>query len=1053
MKKISTLFDALRNEKFAIAVQDEYGVKYYGYEGQGKEWAQWANSVESKSLEDSQVPSGIIQGPYKNVSDEEIKSLIVSFGYGENSDSNFVKSKSYSHSVSIKFKTNSLVPEVMDTPIGYFLTSQYASSVTYKCLSMRHFIKEGSFLHEARANNYAFNFNKSMYNAAPNSQQNKSLRQRTDLNVGRSSERRIGIKLKSFINNTSSERTNVGIVGSMETKSIENDLEIKGIGDTIGSGSRIARRAGRAATVNFDPKAWDGDGDGIVQEGTPFQRPAIPGVNDRATGGDVDVSAAMRAWIKNTPLRSTSSSPKPPSGRRMTTAPGTPPARRVMTTAPGTPPKRRAMTTAPGTPPKRTVMTNTSAPKPPAPRKPGAQPRIEKPKVSSPRPPAQSRSVSKRVGEARAQRQVEGFASRSGKSKAKIRPGKDKAQETDGAIFESLDDAQKQTVIENLKLRYQEIQDMVKENVPGESQYDESWFTTFLRKSKKKGFVRTDADGKPLSEKSRISGELFESLRLNIGDLIPEVQDEIDKITLDLKTETRPTEIKKLTNQVKALESELRFYNETLEDLQVFDAMYENDDYSLIEQLSPESRSRAFARTVGRQKIKPPTKASKEKTYDYKDPFEGQQLPKEISFKEPSSFFETTRTYSKSKRAIIGTKKSNKLEEFRKRVLENAEAAKEKRELRKARRGRAIGIGGKRTGPSRREEARRKLRRAGRKIKRKFSGAPTEADILKEINATKDANPTVFGNGRGGKPKINLESIKKLSLLRPDKSESDVEDIDLTEGHKGKNAGSLLGKMWNAQGYNGLPEQITQEDAEFLISQGWKPIKRGHGMPKPPDNNRDGAIGYIDDYINDPDRFITGENGAFYGPGEYWSRPDGGWDGYLVGGEKSDGSDNLGTLALISPEARVQTVEESRALQKEHGRAWGKVGLALTDIGGGTVGAKDMDPQDLVKELKAALAKDFTDGDPFWSSEVGEVMSQFFSFMESATPGERQQIWNAMQYLIKAAQGDSHYTSMLYGYDGVDHLGGDPIVWFNRGAFAIVDEAMTLTEIKELAKV
>ena len=1044
MKQISTLFDALRNEKFAIAVQDDYGVKYYGYEGQGKEWAQWANSVESKSLEDSQVPSGIIQGPYKNVSDEEVKSLIVSFGYGENSDSNFVKSKSYSHSVSIKFKTNSLVPEVMDTPIGHFLTSQYAPSVTYKCLSMRHFIKEGSFLHEARANNYAFNFNKSMYNAAPNSQQNKSLRQRTDLNVGRSSERRIGIKLKSFINNTSSERTNVGIVGSMETKSIDNNLEIKGIGDTIGSGSRIARRAGRAATVNFDPKAWDGDGDGIVQEGTPFQRPAIPGVNDRATGGNVDVSAAMRAWIKNTPLRSASSSPKPPSGRRMTTAPGTPPARRVMTTAPGTPPKRRAMTTAPGTPPKRTVMTNTSAPKPPAPRKPGAQPRIEKPKVSSPRPPAQSRAVSKRVSEARAQRQVEGFASRSGKSGARLKPGKDKAKETDGAIFESLDDAQKQTVIENLKLRYQEIQDDVKENVPGESQYDESWFTTFIRKSKKKGFSQKDADGNPFTEKSRISGELFESLRLNIGDLIPEVQDEIDKITLDLTTETNPKKIAELNKDLKKLESELKFYNETLQDLQVFDAMYETDDWSLIEHLSPDSRSRAFARTLGRQKIKPPSKDSKDKTYDYKDPFEGQQLPKEISFKEPSSVFEAAETYSKSKRALIGAKKSSKIEEFRKRVLENAEAAKEKRELRKARRGRALGVGAKRTGPTRREEARRKLKRAGRKIKRKFSGAPTEADILKEIKLTKEANPTVFGNGTGGKPKINKASISILSALRRNKSDATEDDIDLTEGQKGQNAGGRLGNMWNAQGYNGLPEQITQEDAEFLISQGWKPIQRGHGMPKPPNNNKAGAIGYIEDYINDPDRFITGEGGAVYGPGEYWSRNGTSWDGWLVEG--------VGTLGLISPEARVQTISESGNLAREHRKAWTKVGIALSGIGGGNISAKDMDPQDLVKELKAALAKDFTDGDPFWSSEVGEVMSQFFSFMESASPGERQQIWNAMQYLLEAADEHSHYVSMLYGYDGVDHLGSDPIVWFNRGAFAIVDKAMEISEIKELVK-
>ena len=41
MKKVSTLFDALRNEKFAIAVQDDYGVKYYGSEGQAREWSDW----------------------------------------------------------------------------------------------------------------------------------------------------------------------------------------------------------------------------------------------------------------------------------------------------------------------------------------------------------------------------------------------------------------------------------------------------------------------------------------------------------------------------------------------------------------------------------------------------------------------------------------------------------------------------------------------------------------------------------------------------------------------------------------------------------------------------------------------------------------------------------------------------------------------------------------------------------------------------------------------------------------------------------------------------
>ena len=46
--------------------------------------------------------------------------------------------------------------------------------------------------------------------------------------------------------------------------------EQKALGPTLGRGSSFDR---------FDPNAWDGDGDGLVQEGTPFERPAIPGVN------------------------------------------------------------------------------------------------------------------------------------------------------------------------------------------------------------------------------------------------------------------------------------------------------------------------------------------------------------------------------------------------------------------------------------------------------------------------------------------------------------------------------------------------------------------------------------------------------------------------------------------------------------------------------------------------------------------------------------------------------------------------------------------------------
>ncbi|MSU60665.1 MAG: hypothetical protein EXS52_01980, partial [Candidatus Staskawiczbacteria bacterium] len=739
MKKISTLFDALRNEKFAIAVQDDYGIKYYGYAGQGREWAQWANSVEVKSLEESQIPSGIIQGPYKNMLDSEIKSLIVSFGYGENSASEFIKSKSYSHSASVKIKSNSIVPAIMDTPISYFTSRQYGSSVSYKCLYMRHSIKEGSFLHEAKVNRYAFNFNKSMYNASPDSEQNKSLRQRVDLHVGRSSERRIGIKIKSYLVNYSETRNKVGVIDSLETKSIADNLEFKELGSRLGGVSRLGRRTARAAFSMFDPKAWDGDGDGIVQEGTPFERPAIPGINDRATGGRVDVAAASRAWQD---FSRAGSSPKPE-----------PPKRSTIVLDDVKPSKRRTMTTAPGTPPQRTIMA--TAPRPPVARKPEGTPRIQKQPSVSGKPVPQSRSVPKRIGEARTQRQVQSFASRSGKTISKTIPGIDKVKDTDGQIFESLDDAQKKTIIENLKLRYKEVQDNFKLGFSDENR-TAGWFETFVNKTKRKGTSQTDADNKPWNEDSRISGEAIKSLEGAVSDTLKEIDDEISDVEVKLAAEkAKPdSDIKKeksLSIKINILKRERKYWKEDLEDLFVFDAMHKSGDWSLIEHLSGDSRKAVFGKSVSTlkeiddlevklaaEKAKPDSdikkvksftekinKLKKENTigkksndhdstvrYEYLDlGADGKTVP-ENDFKAPSSFYEVFEANTDTKRAMVGKKSDSKLKAYKRRIFDNAEAARAKRAARRARTGRAFGLGEDRPGkPNARERARRAITR------------------------------------------------------------------------------------------------------------------------------------------------------------------------------------------------------------------------------------------------------------------------------------------------------------------------------------------------------
>lgn len=1003
MKQVSTLFDALRNEKFAIAVKDAYGIKYYGYDGQGKEWAAWANKVEVKSLEDSQIPSGIIQGPYKNISDNDLKSLIVAFGYGDVSASNFVKSKSYRHASSVRIKSASIVPAVMDTPINYFTGYQYSPAVSYKCLSMRHNIKEGSFLHEARANNYAFNFNKWMYNAAPETSQNKSLRQRVDQNVGRSSERRLGMKLKSAALGFDNKRKNVGASGSLETKSLSGDLEFKQIGQRIGGGTRAARRAARGMMARFDPKAWDGDGDGIVQEGTPYQRPAIPGVNDRASGGSVDTSAATRAW------QNFSVANRPGTRRRTRTSDGT-----RMQSPSGSPTRART---------------------------PGGKPRAIAQSGRSTSPvSAQSRGVSKRVTEARAQRQIQGFAARSGKSAARRRPGVDKMRETDGQLFNALDAEQKDIVTSNLRKRYQKIQDEIKGYL-GNEQGTGLWWEEFLAKGSKKIGAKTDADGKPWTKESRLSGEALRSLELAVEGAYEEIDNEIATVQTaiqkiqglgSLADESDDKKLKSLQTKLKKLEREKATLQENIQDLIVLDSMYEKDNWEMVEHLSAQSRSAGFGRTMSGAKLG-----------GMDDPFEGKDKPK-INWKEPSSFFTDYEQYREGKRAIVGKEKTGKLKKFSDRLIENAEAAKEKRQLRKQRRGRALGLDAERGETSLREKARRKFARTARKIKRKIKGGANEKTINTEIKTTKEANPTVFGNGQNGStPKINSEGITKLAALF--RGKDDPKTLELLKEQKGQNAGSDLGNTWTAQGYNALPTKISRDDAEYLAGQGWMVIQRGHGTPKPPDNNKAGEMRFIMDYLEDPDRFITGEGGAAYGPGEYWSRPGTDWDGWVP----SAG----GTLAVVSPDTRLMTITQAKELRSEHRKLWSKVNAALQEIGGGTLGAKDIDPQDLVKELKSVLGKEFADGDPMWSSEVGQVLNSLFKFMETAPPSQREDIWDAIQYMTSLGGLDEHFSAMAYGYDGVDHQGRAPVVWFNRGALAVVDDAMSVKDMREVADI
>ena len=961
MKQVSTLFDALRNERFAVAVKDDNGTRYYGVEGAGREWAQWANSVDTKSLESSQLPAGVIQGPFKNSTDIYLKSLINSLGYSDANNTNIIESRPYSYKSSYSVKNEARVPAVMDTPISHFTDSQYSSAVSYKALAVRTQIKEGSFLFEARANNYAFNFENSMYNSMPSKAEIKTLRQRIDNNLGRSTERRLGLKLKNAILQ-SGDRTNIGVIYGLETKSLGNNFEEKSIGRRIGGAARFARR-----TANFDPKAWDGDGDGLVQEGTPFQRPAIPGVNDRASRGKVNATQATEAWEKLE------------TGKRGQVA-------------------KRTILSKPSTPTRSKLPSRT-------------QTDIDK-EVSK---PGQS-GMRARVSTARTQRQVDGLASRSSatkkKSIKKAIPGRDKAGDKDGEIWDSLTDEQKDMVRKQAEQAYQDLMDEIK-------QKDSDWWQDFLQQNARlKGSRKIDSDGNEWNKDSRIAGEAFTSYQLEIEDVIDEMKIELSSIRSQISTTSDPEAKKKLENKEKRLSKEIDRAQTVIDDLLTFDQMKKIDDWSLLEHLHPESRQKIFG-----------VKVPKAQQGQYEKVFGDSKSS--IKLNEPSSIFEKDLTRPKP---LLGERTDRKLADLARRITRPNPERAERRRLRKSGKGKAVED--IESASDQASPLKRRIRRAKNQFVLNVKGKRNPEDIESKVNSSLKKNNHAFRR-EDGSIEIDDSAIDAMTIM------TDAFKVKKKRGAKGEavvtNAGarkSLVG-LWNANSFNATPVWIREDEIPEMIEQGWIPIQRGFGKDT-----------YADIWLNSPKRHVTGEGAAVVGAGEYWAYTDSsGWDGYVRG--------NNGVIGMVK---RDRIIESSRinAMRADHSTISKGVDSYITGAGSGGRWDKELSTQELVQEIEETLSKIIPADSEVWNTEWGKVYQGVFKWMKTVDPKDTEKQRKAVEVLKllnRLGDADSTIHAGFLGYDGVDFgLGDGRIVMHNRSAMLAVNEPMSLVDIKKAAK-
>lgn len=412
MKNVAVLHDALRGETFGFVVKSAGSFEFHGVDASSSQWASWVNSTTVKSLHSIDMPPGVIVGAFKQMSDDEFQKI--TDGGTSVARVAIATRKNAQYIATIREKNASRVPGVFDTPINHFKNEQFLNVINYKGLAFRVDAKKSSLLREVKANNYAFDPETAKFSIHPSIDQKELVRERIESNTTSSFERRLGIKSLKFQEHDGS-RTAIGNANSLETKAL---------GGRIGGGGGVARRARRGAAgfARFDPKAWDGDGDGLVQEGTPYQRPAIPGVNDRASRGNVDVAAVQRTLS---------------------------PAMRSRTQG-GTTRGRQAIKPPPNAPTART-----------SPTKPIKGVREATRRTAADRATDRANTAALRARRERAVNES-GMRSRV-KDKTRGKAGIDRVSELDGTAWAAMSDEQKKTVQDNLQNRVKFLQDNFKD--------------------------------------------------------------------------------------------------------------------------------------------------------------------------------------------------------------------------------------------------------------------------------------------------------------------------------------------------------------------------------------------------------------------------------------------------------------------------------------------------------------------------------------------------------------------------------------------------------------
>jgi len=327
--------------------------------------------------------------------------------------------------------------------------------------------------------------------------------------------------------------------------------------------------------------------------------------------------------------------------------------------------------------------------------------------------------------------------------------------------------------------------------------------------------------------------------------------------------------------------------------------------------------------------------------------------------------------------------------------------------------------------------------------------SPDEILALQQSLIDKKTSPFIkSGDGTIVMSPTAIQILSGAVLLKAKKGETtELDKADekererLIKKNKSRNLeqNTVMGHLWEESNYDLKPTTVSEEEfVEIANLPGSTVIRRGTG-----------GHTYAEEYLDDPIRYITGQDGEAYGPGEYWSlrkedgkvQPDGSWRGY-VDSDKQTGPNKTrgpgGVMAVLPPSARIVTQKDLEEIKSDISAVTSGIQLAFNDPSmpkewSNRVGPSNVDA--LIELVENNLFARVPEDSSRWKTEGGQTVMQLVQALRNAnTPEEKKKALSALRYLTEGTNG--HLLNLLapiLGYDAI-RRGSGVVLVMNRGA-------------------